>query len=305
MVTALHRAGHEVRVWARASSDVSGLGDVEVRRGSLLDEDALAAGMQGCDAVLHAAGGGKVLRIADVYRDNTETTAVMVGAALRAGVGRFVLVSSLAAGGGGERPRVETDEPRPASHYGKSKLEAERHVLAASGRMRVVVIRPPAVYGPGDTRMVALFSAATRGVIPMVEPGGSLSLVYGPDCADALVRALGSGGPSGRVYYVCDGEPYGRREFARLIGEGVGRRVQVVPVPTAAVVVAGAVNEAWGRLREQSVVLSRDKVADIRVAHQTCDAGLIREELGWRPTLRFGEGARVTAEAYRRAGWIR
>ncbi len=308
MLEALHRAGHEVRVWARASSDVSTLPhskDVEVRRGSLLDEDALAAGMQGCDAVLHAAGGGKVLRIADVYRDNTETTAVLVAAALRAGVTRFVLVSSLAAGGGGPRPRVESDVPRPASHYGKSKLEAEQRVLAARERMHVVIVRPPAVYGPGDTRMVALFSAARRGVIPMVEPSGSLSLVYGADCADALVRALTAQVPSGRVYYVADGEPYGRREFARLIGEAVGRRVRVVPVPVAGVVLAGAVNEAWGRLREQSVVLSRDKVADIRVAHQCCDAGLIREELGWRPSLRFGEGARVTAEAYRRAGWIR
>lgn len=305
MLLALQRAGHDVRVWARASSDVSGLGDVEVRRGSLLDEDALAAGMQGCDAVLHAAGGGKVLRIADVYRDNTETTAVLVAAAERAGVARFVLVSSLAAGGGGVRPRVESDPPRPASHYGKSKLEAEQRVLAARERMQVVIVRPPAVYGPGDTRMVALFSAATRGVIPMVEPSGSLSLVYGPDCADALVRALGASVPSGRVYYVSDGEPYGRREFAGLIGAGVGRRVRVLPVPTAAVVVAGTMNEAWGRLREQSVVLSRDKVADIRVAHQTCDASLARVELGWQPSLRFDEGARVTAEAYRRAGWIR
>jgi nucleoside-diphosphate-sugar epimerase len=302
---ALRAAGHDVRVWARASSDVSGLGEADVRRGSLHDEDALAAALTGCDAVLHAAGGGKVLRIADVYRDNAETTATLVRAAERAGVGRFLLVSSLAAGGGGgTRPRVETDPPRPASHYGKSKLAAEGHVLRAKARLHAVVVRPPAVYGPGDTRMVALFSAATRGLIPMVEPSGSLSLVYGADCADALVRALTADVPSGRVYYVADGEPYARRDFARLIGDAVGRQVRVLPVPTGAVALAGALNEAWGRLRERSVVLSRDKVADIRVAHQTCDASLIRAELGWAPSLRFAEGARVTAEAYRAAGWI-
>ena len=80
MLEALHRAGHEVRVWARASSDVSTLHskDVEVRRGSLLDEDALAAGMQGCDAVLHAAGGGKVLRIAPTIDASTGTVKVTV-----------------------------------------------------------------------------------------------------------------------------------------------------------------------------------------------------------------------------------
>lgn len=302
---ALRSAGHDVRVWARASSDVGALGDVEVRRGSLLDEAALADAMRGCDAVLHAAGGGKVLRIADVYRDNTETTAVLVTAARRAGVGRFVLVSSLAAGGGGERPRVESDPPRPASHYGRSKLEAERRVLAEQEHLHAVIVRPPAVYGPGDTRMVALFSAATRGVVPMVLPGGSLSLVYGADCADALVRALSAAVPSGRVYYVADGEPYGRREFATLIGAAVGRRVRVIPIPTAAVAAAGMLNEAWGRLRNESVVLSRDKVADIRVAHQTCDASRARAELGWAPRVRFEEGARLTAEAYRRDGWIR
>lgn len=153
--------------------------------------------------------------------------------------------------------------------------------------------------------MVALFVAASRGLMPMVEPGGSLSLVYGADCADALVRALGADVPSGRVYYVADGEPYLRRDFAHLIGAAMGRRVRVVPVPTAALVAAGALNEAWGRLREQSVVLSRDKVADIRVAHQTCDATRIREELGFRPSVRFEEGARLTADAYRRAGLVR
>ncbi|MCA9576131.1 MAG: NAD-dependent epimerase/dehydratase family protein [Polyangiales bacterium] len=304
LLTALRSAGHDVRVWARASSDVSGLGDVEVRRGSLHDGDALAVAMAGCDAVLHAAGGGKVLRIAEVYRDNAESTATLLDAAERAGVTRFALVSSLAAGGGGPRPRTERDAPRPASHYGKSKLLAERHALDRRERMRVVVVRPPAVYGPGDTRMVPLFSAAARGVLPMVEPNGSLSLVYGADCARALVLALEADVPSGRVYYVSDGEPYARREFARLIGAAVGRSVRVVPVPTAAVVVAGALNEAVGRLRERSVVLSRDKVADIRVPHQTCDAAFIRAELGWAPTLRFDEGARVTAEAYRDAGWL-
>lgn len=291
-------------MWARASSDVAALGNVEVRRGSLLDVAALTEAMRGCDAVLHAAGGGKVLRIADVYRDNTETTAVLVEAARRAGVARFVLVSSLAAGGGGERPRVESDPPRPASHYGRSKLEAERRVLAASDDLHAVIVRPPAVYGPGDTRMVALFSAATRGVMPMVQPAGSLSLVYGEDCADALVRALSAAVPSGSTYYVADGAPYGRREFARMIGAAVGRRVRVVPIPTVAVAAAGALNEAWGRVRNQSVVLSRDKVADIRVAHQTCDASRARAELGWTPRVRFEEGARLTADAYRRAGWI-
>lgn len=304
-MSALRAAGHDLRVWARASSDVSGLGGVDVARGSLHDEDALANAMAGCDAVLHAAGGGKVLRIAEVYRDNADTTATLVRAAERAGVTRFVLVSSLAAGGGGARPRVESDLPAPASHYGKSKLAAEAHALMARERMQVIILRPPAVYGPGDTRMVPLFQAATRGLMPMVEPSGSLSLVYGPDCADALVRALHANVPSGRVYYVADGEPYMRREFARLIGEAVGRRVRVLPVPTTAVVLAGAANEAWGRLRERSVVLSRDKVADIRVPHQTCDASRIRDELGWRPSLRFDRGARVTAEAYREAGWLR
>jgi nucleoside-diphosphate-sugar epimerase len=83
-----------------------------------------------------------------------------------------------------------------------------------------------------------------------------LSLVYGADCADALVRALTAAVPSGSVYYVADGEPYGRREFATLIGAAVGRRVRVIPIPTAAVVAAGALNEAWGRLRSESVVLS-------------------------------------------------
>ena len=305
LLTSLRREGHSIHVWARASSDVSGLGDVGVSRGAWTDAEALREAMRGCDVVVHAAGGGKVLRIADIYRTNVDSTRAVVEAAVAAGVPRFVLVSSLAACGASNagRPRVESDPPEPLSHYGRSKLQAEGVLLEATA-LHGIIIRPPAVYGPGDTRMVALYRAASRGVLPMVAPEGSLSLVYGPDCADVIVRASVTDVPSGRAYFVADGEPHPRVEFARQIGAAVGRRVRVVPVPGALVRAAGAINEAVGRARGKSVILSRDKAADMCAPHQTCDASLAREELGFVSTLDFEEGARVTAAAYREAGWI-
>ena len=309
LVEALLSRGDEVVVWARASSDTRALEAhtrVSIRRGSFSDHGLLTDAMRGADAVVHAAGGGKVLRTEDLYRDNEGSAIAVRDAALAAGSTRIVLVSSLAAAGGSPpgRARRESDPPSPASHYGKSKLAAERALLDVRNSIEVVIVRPPAVYGPGDTRMIGLFEAAARGIIPMVAPSGTLSLVYGPDCADALSRACRAPVASGSVYFVADGAPYVRRDFARHIADAVGARARVLPIPIPALVAAGAVNEALGRLRGRSVVLSRDKAADIRVPHQTCDAKLAREELGFAPTLRFDEGARVTAKAYRDAGWL-
>lgn len=302
-------ANHDLVAWARPSSDCSGLGaDVEVRRGDWDDGLALREALEGADVVVHAAGGGKVLRIADVYASNAGSTRSLVEAACDVGVKRFVLVSSLAAAGGSKDgvPRVEDDLEKPASHYGKSKLEAERICAGASDQMIVRVLRPPAVYGPGDTRMVAVFRAAKRGVFPMVAAKGTMSMVYGPDCADAILKLCeDTTRPERyRAYFVSDGPPYARRHFAELVGKSVGQEVNIFPIPTPLLVAAGTVNEGIGRARGKSVILSRDKVADLRQAHQVCDATRLREELGWRPSFRFDKGAQITADWYREQGWL-
>jgi dihydroflavonol-4-reductase len=306
LVRALLERGHAVRALARRSSRaeaVQALGALgaEVVRAELHDGARLRDALRGADAVVHAAGGGLARRVEDVYDANTASTRALLAAA-PPGVA-FVLVSSLAAHGpSGARPARESDADAPESHYGRSKLAAERALLAAP-HVRPVVVRPPALYGPGEHRMVELFATARRGLVPMVHPDGALSLLHGADCASALVAALEQPAARG-VYYVAEPRLRTRREMAEHIGRAVGRDVRVVPVPPAALGPLSVALETLGALRGRAVTLNRDKVRDARHPNQACDPSRARRELGWQAQHDFADGAVEACRDYLARGWL-
>lgn len=287
LLAQLREAQIAVRAFARPTSRTSraeSLG-AEVLRGSLLSVDDVRRAFEGVDAVVHAAGGGLALDPAAIFAANTETTKTLVRCA-PAGLGRFVLVSSLAAHGPSRlaRPATEADPDAPRSVYGESKLEAERHTDALS--CHVTILRPPALYGEGEHRMDPLLDAARRGVVPMVHPGGTVSLLSGADCAAAIVRALSAEHPGGR-YYIAEPAPITRGTMARTLGRRVGRPdVRVVPLPPATLRAAATLAEVRARLGAP-LVLTRDKVRDVLCRHQACDPSRAMKELGWRPKDSF------------------
>jgi len=285
LVPRLLGRGLSVRAFARPTSRTAPLEaqGVEIVRGALTDDGDVAAAMDGVDAVVHAAGGGLALDPAVIHRANTETTRTLVRHATS--LRRFVLVSSLAAHGPSRpgRPATEADPDAPRSEYGKSKLAAERALAALPCPW--VVLRPPALYGEGEHRMEPLLRAARRGVVPTVYPAGTLSMLSGPDCAEAIAQALVQPEAAG-VYYVAEPEPITRRAMAQAVGSQVGRRVLVVPLPPLVVRAAAALAEARAR-GGAPLVLTRDKVRDVLQPHQACDPGRALRELDWSPRDRF------------------
>src|SRR5205823_14015189 len=133
----LAAGGHVVRALVRpksARSILDKLPRVEFVPGAIERPDTLKPAMEGVDAVVHVAGIVKARKPADFFEVNTQGTRNLVDAALaRGGLERFVYVSSLAAVGPSAdgTPVSENAEPRPVTQYGRSKLEAERAVLAA------------------------------------------------------------------------------------------------------------------------------------------------------------------------------
>ncbi|MBX3269971.1 MAG: NAD(P)H-binding protein [Sandaracinaceae bacterium] len=291
IVRALAARGHAVRALARASSRVAPIEALgaEVARGRFDDPASLARACAGVEAVVHAAGGGVSRRVAEVYADNAGSTRALLDAAREAGAARFVLVSSLAA--------------RDArSHYGKSKREAERIALSGTGGPRVTVLRPPALYGPGEHRMVPLFRAAQRGLVPTVHPQGKLSMLHGADCAEAVARALET--DAGGVWFVAEEREYSRREMASLIAAAVGRRARVVAIPPPALWLAASAAELAGKLGGTPPRFGLDKCRDVVQPHQADDPRPAFGALGWRPSRDFARGAREAFDDYVARGWL-
>ncbi len=265
--------GHEVRALVRRTSKTELLDRLGAEKvtASLETGEGLAEAVRGVDAVVHGAGVVKARSAEEFHRINAGGTENLLAAVRRdnPGIRRFVHVSSLAAHGfpEGPTPRAIDEEPRPVTHYGRSKLAGEQAVLAAKDDLPVSVIRPPAIYGPRDTEMFAFFQMVARRLVPFLgDRQNRLSLIYAPDCARALLDMLEKDHPSGSVYFVDDGCFYTQEEFAQIVAEVLGVRTMSFQVPIGVVSVAAVGSELWGKLRGQAMMLTRDKVNELEAA---------------------------------------
>ncbi|MBI2388355.1 MAG: SDR family NAD(P)-dependent oxidoreductase [Deltaproteobacteria bacterium] len=305
--------GHGVRALVRKSSNtkfLAGLSGIELAYGAVEDRDSVAKAAEGVDAIVHSAGLVKAKDAAEFDAINVEGTRNLLEVALdrRKQVRRFVMVSSLAAHGPSAdgTPVAHDREPTPVTNYGRSKLAAERLVTGAKDDLSVTTIRPPAIYGPRDTEMLAFFEAMSMGMLPIMGGGRQkISLIYAGDCARACIMALEKEHESGRAYYVEDGGVYTTGEMADLFLAGTGKRLLKLPVPSPILYAAAFGNELLVKATGKARIFTRDKVNELLAPHWVCSSEPIRKELGWAPELGWVEGAKRTAAWYRENGWIK
>ena len=304
--------GHRVRALVRPRSDkrvLEKLPHVEFAPGAIEDPASLLPAVEGVDAIVHVAGIVKARKPEDFFQVNTQGTKNLLEAAVKRGVGRFVYVSSLAAVGPSPdgTPVSDEVEPRPVTHYGRSKLEAERAVLAAKDKLHVTVLRPPLIYGPRDRETLAFFTSVRNGVLPMTGDGtNTLSVVYVADCAAAVVRALTArDAPSGRSYFVEDGAVYVWRDALAEIERALGRRAFVrFGMPLSVVRLAASATELWGKVTNTAQMLTLDKVNELTQPHWVCSSAGARRELGWEPRVQWAQGVQEAVKWYRKEGWL-
>jgi len=309
----LDSQGHTVRALVRPKSDkrvLEKLRNVEFAAGSIEDKASLAGAVKDVDAIIHAAGLVKARTPGEFFQTNAQGTRNLLEAAEAhaPGLKRFVYVSSLAAMGPSAdgKPISDDAEPHPVTHYGRSKLEGERAVLAAKDRLPVTVLRPPAIYGPRDREMLAFFRSIQNGVLPVLGDGkNTLSLIYGPDCASACVLAATSDAPSGRAYFVEDGEAHVWREALADVERALGRRARLrFGLPLAVVAAAALGSELYGKIANKAVMLTRDKVNELKQSHWVCSGEGARKDLGWTPKTQWKAGVAECVQWYRKEGWL-
>jgi UDP-glucose 4-epimerase len=222
--------------------------------------------------------------------------------AARAGVRRFVFVSSVKAMGESSHGAwTEDTEPRPADPYGQSKLEAESIVLEMAPVLgvEVAVLRLPLVYGPGmKGNMLRLFDLVHRGVpLPFGAVRNRRSLAYVGNVV-AGIGAMLTSGAAGRVYLISDGAPVSTPELVRHIARALDVPARLVPIPPALFRGAGRVGDwaaRFGRSPIGTAVVER-LIGDLEV-----DGSRLVREVGFEPAYSIEQGMRETARWYRAA----
>ncbi|MFN3473244.1 MAG: NAD-dependent epimerase/dehydratase family protein [Blastomonas sp.] len=279
--------GHQVRALTRKPRPERD--GVTWVAGALDDADSLAELCTDADCVLHIAGVVNAPDRAGFIAGNIIGTQNMLAAAKAAGTSRFIHVSSLAA--------RECD----LSNYCWSKAQAEARVTASG--LDWIMVRPPAVYGPGDTEMLDLFRMAARGVV-MLPPGGRMSVVHVADLAALLVRLAGGAGDIGAIYEVDDGSPRGwsHRDFADALGDAVGRKVRSFSTPKLALHMAAQGDRL---IRRKGAKLTPDRARYIAHSDWTADPEKRPPSRLWQPEIATRQGLADTARWYRARGWLK
>ena len=283
----LLEAGWDVRALTRR--DQPPKKGVHWVRGSLDDRESLAQLCAGADAVLHVAGVVNAPDAAGFETGNVTGTANMIAAATDAHVKRFVHVSSLAA-------------CHPAlSMYGASKAKAEQ--LVAASALDWTIIRPPGVYGPGDTEMFDMFRIAARGWA-LLPPRGRVSIIHVDDLARLLVQLLPGGAEvTGKIFEADDGcaDGWTHEAFARAIGAAVGRRINVVHAPAFLLNIAGRADRFF---RGSKAKLTPDRARYLAHPDWTIDRQALPPAALWVPEIPTDTGLQGTARWYRGQGWM-
>jgi uncharacterized protein YbjT (DUF2867 family) len=279
-------AGYELRALTRSrKASADGIDWID---GALHRPDSLLRLAADTDAVIHIAGLISGDRSAfDAV--NVGGTAAMIDAARKAGVRRFIHISSLAA-----------REP-DLSAYGWSKDKSER-LVAASG-LDWTIIRPPAVYGPGDRETLELFKMARRGLVAL-PPAGRFSVIHVEDLCRLILTVIDEPDTITETYEPDDGCEAGwdHRDFAHTLADAFNRKTRTLSMPKAALSLASGIDRL---IRRKRAKLTADRVGYFchpdwvsRATHRP-PAGL------WQPRIETVDGVRDTARWYRAEGWLR
>ncbi|MBA3896859.1 MAG: NAD(P)H-binding protein [Sphingomonadaceae bacterium] len=275
----LREGGHAVRALTRRPrAATEGVVWID---GALDNETALARLCEGADATIHVAGVVNAPNARGFDAGNRLGTVAMLHAAEGGSARRFVHISSLVA----REPGL--------SDYGASKRAAEDAVIVSGLDWRVV--RPPAIYGPGDTDMLALFQMAKRGLV-LLPPPGKLSVIHAGDLA-RLIVALAEA-PEGGLFEADDGREgaWTHAEFARAIGDAVGRKARGLHMSPALLRLGARIDRI---ARGDKAKLTPDRVGYFCHPDWTIDPALRPPVELWSPAIATPDGLAQTAAWYR------
>ena len=287
LVRDLTRRGYRIRALLRRPSEVPPETQSAVV-GDLAKPRHMAEALREVDMVIHSAGLAHAMSGApeDDYRAaNIDATRALAAAAERAGVARFVFLSSIRAQSGpaSESVLTEADPPAPTDAYGRSKLAAER-CLAETG-LDWVALRPVLVYGEGVKGNMAALLRLARSPYPLPLGGlpGRRSLLALENLAEAVDVVLRHEGRLARPLVVADPEPLSIPGIVTAMREGLGRRPGLLPVPAG---LLGAAMRIAGR-----------EEAFERLAGSLVASPAALQAMGWRPPLATRAGLAALARA--------
>ncbi|MEH6662568.1 MAG: NAD-dependent epimerase/dehydratase family protein [Parasphingorhabdus sp.] len=289
MLDLVVREGYDARALTRRKQDDRP--GVTWVRGALDDKASLAKLCSGADMVLHIAGVVNAPDRAGFEAGNVAGTLAAIEATKQGGAKRFIHVSSLAA----TQPQL--------SIYGETKAKAEK--LVKTSGLDWTILRPPAVYGPGDGEFLDLFKMARLGFVTLPpDADGLLSVIHVQDLCQALLALLPEQEDfTAQIFEVDDGKPGGwtQAAFAKAIGQAIGKRVATFGIPKSLLRLAARADRL---ARGDKAKLTADRVNYFCHDDWMIDPQRRLPTQLWQPQIETCQGLKDTAKWYRHNDWL-
>jgi dihydroflavonol-4-reductase len=305
--------GAKVRAIARSSSDLSQFDGLSIDwiRGNVFDEATIDRAIVGIEYVFHVAAAYREPNISDdtyvrVHIDSTKLLAhkLLDSSTLK----RFVHISTVGVHGHIEDPPAD-EEYRfsPGDIYQSTKAEAELWIrgFAAQHAFPLAVIRPVAIYGPGDKRLLKVFKMAAKPLFPLFGSGRCLyHLIHVEDLTDIFIRAAIHPAAVGKVFIAGNPAPTGLKDIASCIASELGNsQLKFIRLPAWPLFLAAQLCEAICNPLHIAPPLYRRRVAFF-TKDRSFTTQKLTDVLNFKHAIPVDVGLRETARWYRDKGWM-
>lgn len=312
LVRKLAAAGASIRAIARSSSDITCLKDfpIEIIRGEVFESTVIESAVKGIQYIFHLAAAYREagLSEADYFNVHVRSTQLLAEHAARIeGFRRFVHVSTVGVHGHIDEPPAD-EEYRfaPGDPYQRSKAEAELWLrdFASERNLPYTVIRPAAIYGPGDKRLLKVFKMAKRGIFPILGFGKCLyHLIHVDDLTNVILLSAVHPEAVGRVFICGDEKSTTLMDMGKIAARTCGKAARFVRIPAWPFFVAGAVCEAICLPLGLNPPIYRRRVAFF-TKDRAFDTSKLRTLLGYHMRHSMEEGLSETGNWYLKQGWL-
>lgn len=275
--------------------------------GDLDDLNTLKKAVDGTDVVFHLAGRVMAPSFDDLAHANVDSTENLLRITQKAGVPKFIALSSLAAvGPSQDGPVTEEQSLDPVSNYGKSKKQMEEKIAQiADEDTTISILRPPAVYGPREDQIYSFFKMMDKRICPIIGDGQRprISMVYVGDVINGILKAAQQKEPGINTYFITGQEVYNWSQIRGTVSHVLGKKTLPIHLkPSFVKSLAGTIENIASYFGIYPV-LNRDKAKEL-VLEWTCSGDKAKKELGFEPEFSLAEGISRTIHWYQRHHWL-
>ena len=304
LVDALIKKSYSVKCLVRNPNNPRWLNNIkcEVVKGDCVSKECLYNIVSDVDYVFHLAGLVRAKNTKELAKTNADGTKNLIEAVFEKNrnVKKFVYVSSQAAAGPSvnKKPKIESETPNPVSEYGRSKLFGEIETLKFKDKLPVVILRPPAIYGPRDKDVFVFFEQVKKGLFFLPQKEKLINICYVSDIVDGIISAAESENTKGQTYFIGDDTIYSWQNLGEILIKIINPKTKVLKLPKFVFYVSAFFSEIFSKIKNEPALISFDKLNEIKQDSWLFSTEKAKKDFKYNPKISLEEGIKITNNWY-------